>query len=131
MMDAIEITIPGLPAYSISPNSRSHWRVKHRESQELKQIAHLVGRSRLDPWTEDGVLGSVNLHWTIYLGKRRKMMDRDNATATLKPAMDGLVSSGMIQNDTQDIVRAITVDQVKWAEHQGEPKIVVRIEPAG
>ena len=33
-------------------------------------------------------------------------MDRDNATATLKPAMDGLVAAGVIDGDTAAIVRA-------------------------
>jgi hypothetical protein len=77
-----------------------------------------------------GPRGPVNLHWTIYLGKGRREMDRDNATATLKPAMDGLVTVDMIEDDTSKIVRAITVDQVKWASHKGQPRIVVTITPA-
>ena len=131
MSDAIVITIPAGPAYSISPNSRKHWRVKHRESQELKRIAIFSSLAERDYTTKPflSVLGPVNLYWTIYLGKRRYMMDRDNAMATMKPAMDGLVEAGVIEGDTQDIVRAITVDQVRWSDHKGDARIVVRIEP--
>jgi len=57
-------------------------------------------------------------------------MDRDNATATMKPALDGIVSAGAIEGDEQHIVRAITVDQVKWADHRGDARITVRIERA-
>ena len=120
---SVTIEIPSGPAYSISPNSRKHWRVKHRESQELKQIAFYSSMNG------ELVYGPVNLYWTIYLGKGRREMDRDNATATLKPAMDGLVQSGAIEGDTSKIVRAITVDQVKWMVHKGPPKIVVTITP--
>ncbi len=123
MSDAIEITIPAGPAYSISPNSRSHWRVKHREAQELKQVTRYA-------CPDEVVVGPVNLHWTVYLGKGRRLCDRDNITATLKPAMDGLVAERVIFDDNQDVVRAITVDQVKWSDHKGDARIVVRIEAA-
>ena len=125
----ITIEIPAGPAYSISPNSRKHWRVKHRESQELKQVAWA---SCLPPDRPELRLmqGPVNIHWTIYLGKGRRQMDRDNATATMKPALDGIVSAGAIEGDEQHIVRAITVDQVKWADHRGDARITVRIERA-
>lgn len=127
----ITIEIPAGPAYSISPNSRKHWRVKHRESQEAKWLAANVASNALrDDNADAGPRGPVNLHWTIYLGKGRKVMDRDNATATLKPYLDGLVTVDMIEDDTQDIVRAITVDQVRWAYHKGDAKIVVEISPS-
>src|SRR5690349_18009475 len=29
----VTLTIPGKPAYALSPNSRCHWRVKHRETE--------------------------------------------------------------------------------------------------
>jgi len=123
-MDAIEITIPAGPAYSISPNSRKHWRTKAAETKHLKQVTMLACLGA------DPIPGPVDLHWTIYLGKLRRPMDRDNATSTMKPAMDGLVKAGVIEDDTSEIVRAITVDQVKWATHKGQPTIVVEVRKA-
>ena len=130
MTDAIVIEIPAGPAYAISPNSRKHWRTKAKETKQLKETTILACLQLHEPYRFMLNSGPVDLHWTIYLGKLRRPMDRDNATSTMKPAMDGLVKAGVIEDDTSEIVRAITVDQVKWATHKGQPTIVVEVRRA-
>ena len=101
-------------------------RVKHKDSRELRdETIRICCLVYIYP-----IHGPVDLHWTIRLAKGRRVMDRDNATATLKPAMDGLVAAGVIDGDTAKIVRAITVDQVIWSDHRGQPEICVTITPA-
>lgn len=125
---SVSLTIPGTPAYALSPNSRAHWRVKHRESQAAKWAVKAA------VW-HDGELHAVPIHgpvrliWGINLAKRRKFMDRDNATATLKPFMDSLVDLGIIDGDTPDIVTDIKIHQFLYAEHgiaEGEIELTIQ-----
>ena len=83
---AVSLTIPGMPAYALSPNSRCHWRVKHQESQAAKwAVKAALATYGMDVLTDWDFHGPVRLIWGINLAKRRKPMDRTNATATLKP----------------------------------------------
>ena len=105
---SVTLTIPGRPAYSLSPNSRVHWRTQRAESKHAKYLTTLLCRD-VEP-----IHGPVRILWGIHLASRRKFMDRDNATATLKPFMDGLVEAGIIDGDTPDIVTAIEVQQLLY-----------------
>ena len=125
----VTLTIPGTPAYALSPNSRKHWRVKYRESVD----ARLTTFAALQDTTTDpasfGVHGPVKLIWVINLAKRRKLMDRTNATATLKPFEDALVELGVIDADTPDIVTGIEIHQNLYQCHgiaEGEIKCTIR-----
>ena len=123
---ATSITIPSTPAYTLSPNSRAHWRVKHRESQEVKQITALSCRDA------EPVHGRVSLIWTIFLPKRGKVRDLDNLVPCMKPAMDALVQAGIIDGDGPDVVERIYADQIPWAKHHiDDGRMAVGILPAG
>lgn len=126
----IILTFPGKPAYSLSPNSRQHWRVRHHESQEAKRLVRLIWLDRQqgdDPIAP--IHGPVVLQWGIHLARGRKFMDRTNATATLKPFEDGLVACGIIDGDTPDIVTRIDIDQFLYrVDHpivEGEIDVVI------
>jgi hypothetical protein len=122
------ITIPGTPAYALSPNSRVHWRVKHKETAQAKHdTAYAIRYHEAEP-----IHGPVTIHWGIYLARRRRFMDRDNAIATLKPHMDQLVASGIIDADTPDIVIDIKITQFLYnVDHTVEAgEIDVVITPA-
>lgn len=53
---------------------------------------------------------------------------------TLKPAMDGLVAAGVIEDDNTNIVTRIGLTQIGWREHkidQGELEVTITpIRPA-
>jgi hypothetical protein len=105
--ESLILKFPGTPAYALSPNSRKHWAVKARESKAAKWTVKAT-------WMEEereSVSGPVTITWGIHLARRRKFMDKDNATATLKPYMDGLVECGIIEGDTPDIVTDIKIWQ--------------------
>jgi hypothetical protein len=132
--EATVISIPAQPAYSLSPNSRAHWRKRHLESREAKAIVRIEwGNMTHGAFTPlQPVHGPVLLTWTVYKGKGRKSLDRDNLIPCLKPFMDGLVECGIIDGDTPDIVTAIHVEQVSYQDHGGPlGEIECRIEPAG
>jgi hypothetical protein len=105
--ESLILTFPGTPAYSLSPNSRTHWAAKARESRDAKWTVKAT-------WLEEPrepIKGPVTITWGIHLARRRKFMDKDNATATMKPYLDGLVECGIIEGDTPDIVTDITIWQ--------------------
>ena len=119
------ITIPAAPAYALSPNARTHHMVKARGTRDLFTVTYLtIGQEY--PLTM--IPGPVTLDWIIRLPKRRKHMDWDNAIATLKPAMDGLVAAGVIEDDNTNIVTRIGLTQIGWREHridQGELEVTI------
>jgi hypothetical protein len=75
MAEAV-ITIPGRPAYALSPNSRCHWRVKQKATQEAHWAVMAAIRDeeavggRIGPFE-----GPVSLHWTVYLDKGGRLRE--------------------------------------------------------
>jgi hypothetical protein len=125
LTEAVTVHIPSAPAYALSPNSRVHWRVKHRQSVAVKEATQMacIGVPALH--------GPVVLTWTIFLGKSGRRCDIDNLIPCLKPCQDMLALCGVIDGDTPDVVRQIVIaDQVLWATHRGLPYISVTITPA-
>lgn len=105
------VFIPGIPAYLLSPNSRSHWRRKHAESQELKQRTMTACR------LAHHVSGPVVIAWTIYLAKHGKKRDIDNLLPCLKPAQDAFVDRGYIDGDGPKVVVSVSVQQIVWSDY--------------
>lgn len=122
--EPITITIPASPAYALSPNARTHHMAKYHASEQLKVDTYWVAQEA------DTLTGPVTLDWIIRLPKRRYAMDWDNAIATLKPAMDGLVMAGVIEDDNTTIVTRIGLTQIGWAKHKIDGgELVVTITP--
>lgn len=124
---SLTLTIPGTPAYSLSPNSRSHWRVKHRETNDLA----LATKAAIG-YIYRHFPGPVRLRWTIYLAKRGKPRDLDNLLPCLKPAQDQIVRADIIPDDSPTYIpHTPTIEQVRWSDHKSEPRIVVTITEIG
>jgi hypothetical protein len=122
---SVTITIPGLPAYPLSPNARNHWAVKNRATEAARWSV----RSALGD-TFPTVDGPVSLAWTVYLDRGGRKRDQDNMIACLKAHQDALVFQGVIGGDSPRwIPETPTVKQIVWGSHHGEPKIVVTITP--
>jgi crossover junction endodeoxyribonuclease RusA len=83
------IVIPMLPDRALSPNARCHWREKARAVEELRvtaRLATLAGVPYLGLALDRGAVMDVEIAWCC----RRKVMDDDNAWASLKAARDGV-----------------------------------------
>ena len=123
---ATVLTILGTPAYSLSPNSRTHWAVKSRENRDAHwRVKLALGDNPINPITTP-----YRLHWTVYLERGGKKRDRDNAVACLKAHMDALVREGILPGDSPRwLIDVPTIEQIVWGTHRGDARIVVRIEP--
>ena len=120
----VTLTIPGTPAYSLSPNSRQHWAVKQRETT----TAHWQVRGAMHDYAGPFFAVPVRIAWTIYLDYGGKRRDMDNALASLKAHQDALVSEGVLPGDSPRwIPETPKVDQIVWSKHRSDPRIVVVI----
>ena len=92
--------ITKIPSASLSPNSRSHWRVKHKASKAIKRSTALGVRIALalDGKPEDLPWHEVELQATYY-HKCKRRRDPDNLVALLKYPIDGLVLGGLLIDD--------------------------------
>jgi Holliday junction resolvase RusA-like endonuclease len=122
------LVIPGTPAYSLSPNSRTHWAVKQRETRHARSLVMAVLSFRRDI---SRFTGPVQVAWTIYLPKGGKRRDTDNILPCCKPYLDQIVFAGIIPDDSPKYIpETPTVEQITWGEHRGEPHIDVQITEA-
>lgn len=81
------------PKPPLSLNDRSHWTVRYRKEQEIKEIVKLLARNaKLRPVER----ATVTLHYRPRDNRRR---DKDNLYATIKPCIDGLTAAGVFVDD--------------------------------
>jgi Holliday junction resolvase RusA-like endonuclease len=123
---SVTITIPGLPAYPLSPNARNHWAVKNRATEAARWAVKAEIANHPDECPE--VSGPVSIAWTVYLDRGGRKRDNDNMLACLKAHQDALVREGVICGDSPKwIPDTPTVKQVTWGTHKGDARIVVTI----
>ena len=100
--------ITKIPSASLSPNSRSHWRVKHKASKAIKRSTALGVRIALalDGKPEDLPWHEVELQATYY-HKCKRRRDPDNLVALLKYPIDGLVLGGLLIDDDMITIKPV------------------------
>lgn len=82
----------------LSMNDSEHWAPQARKRKEVRTTTALLARQAGIPHLETC---EVRLLWCVSNRRRR---DRGNMQATLKPAVDGLVDAGVIEDDAWWIV---------------------------
>jgi len=116
-----------IPSAALSPNSRKHWRVKHKASKAIKEAtAHAVQvalrlSKELDknklPWHE------IELQ-AVYYHHCNRRRDPDNLIALLKYPIDGLVLGGLLIDDDR-----ITLKPVERRIDKENPRLEMIINP--
>ena len=115
--------ITKIPSAALSPNSRSHWRVKHKASKAVKQAtaAGVQIAFQLDGEPEDLPWHEVELQATYYHNCKRRR-DPDNLIALLKYPIDGLVLGGLLIDDDM-----ITLKPVNRLIDKDNPRLELQI----
>jgi crossover junction endodeoxyribonuclease RusA len=86
------IVIPMEPPRELSPNARTHWSERQRwvrmwrDAGRLSVYGSLLAEQREAISALRGVAMDVEIHW----GKGRRVLDDDNAWASMKAARDGI-----------------------------------------
>ena len=110
----MNINIPMLPPKELSPNynpKRPHWAVKRRAAEEFKDTACMVAKIELLWYKANGgawqPIPRATIQPIFYVSSHRKR-DPDNWLAMLKPAIDGLVDTGLLIDDDSEHVELLT-----------------------
>ena len=119
-MTALELTIPA-PCDWLNANERLHWAEKARRTRIWRHAAHGAVLSQ-----HKGARFDVPVQITVTVHKTRAgRYDVANYGATAKAIVDGLVDSGLLEDD--DNTRVIGPD-MRAGEKRPEPCVVVRVE---
>jgi Holliday junction resolvase RusA-like endonuclease len=119
----IVVRIPGRPP---TPNARRHWRTTHRDNAEWKEYARrcavyaLQAHGDVRPHLEHA---DVAIEFVVPDKRRR---DIDNLISAQKPCLDGIVASGLLADDSGDVIRSVSYS-VRY--EKGVSETVYRITP--
>lgn len=116
---SVTLEIPVLPK-TLNEALRSHWTSYVRDSQRVGDaLAYsLVGKKPEAPLKTVAV--SIERHSS-------GILDRDNKFFTAKHVLDNLVKLGVLENDTEEIVRELSINQVK-IKRELPKKLIVTIK---
>ena len=79
------------PPGALSPNARVHWGAKARHAKKARSEAMLVAQSAA---RQAGFVPSDRLRvHLLFKPTTARIRDRDNALASMKPALDGIASA--------------------------------------
>lgn len=119
-MTALELTIPA-PCDWLNSNQRLHWTEKARRTRIWRYTAHGAALVQAK-----GVRFDVPVHITMTIHKTRAgRYDVANYGVTAKAIVDGLVDSGLLEDD--DNTRVVGPD-MRAGEKRPEACVVVRVE---
>jgi Holliday junction resolvase RusA-like endonuclease len=100
-----------LPGKALNPNSRSHWGARAKASKSQREDACFASRISLRDMRKEILANelSVSSEWErvfvqpVFFFKDRRKRDRDNCSASLKAARDGICDAmkkyGYVEDD--------------------------------
>lgn len=126
----ITIQLP-LPPVELQPNSRSHWALKNRIFQAYKQEAIVAAHPhKFDARTLKlpPLRTPVELR-LLFLYKVDRRHDEDNLLGSVKAALDGFVSAGLLFDDDSKHLR---VKGIEWqkAANGSKPAVLFNLVEA-
>jgi Holliday junction resolvase RusA-like endonuclease len=138
---ALNCRIPATPHRLCNPNAHAtpkiraelEWPLSIKPEHIIKfalrdQLREAAEMTALSIRPDDPIAGPVVLHVVIAYEKGRQTLDFDNAIASLKGAIDGIVRGGLMRNDKQ--VKGIHLDQIKDPDGLGYIDITVEAAEA-
>lgn len=139
MCASLTVRVPATPHKLLNPNtvrvtekqrSELDWPLPKKSVHIIKyalrqQLKDAVAWSCIEQRPKRPLTGPVMVHVVIGWEKGRMVMDFDNAIASCKGALDGLILGGWIVDDMQ--VQGMTLQQTKDPEKVGY--MVLTVEP--
>lgn len=103
----IVVTVPGLPP---TPNSlrRLNWHQRADQTRYWRDMAHWTALEAMShhPGTYPIESAAVRV---VIVAPTKARRDPDNALASVKGHLDGIVASGLLADDSFAVVRSLTV----------------------
>ena len=117
----LSITLPYLPPREFSPNSRVHWRTRHKAGVQAKN--DIIALVREQQWQGPPLEGAtVTVKWGL---PSKGAFDWDNLIARTKPLIAALVDAGVL---TGDSVRDYQ-PEYGWFYNPKKPQTVIEVTP--
>lgn len=121
----LTIHIPALPPKEASPNWRGHWTEKYRAMRDYKTLVIVKAREAMRANHPTQPIPTARLSITFIVKDRRYIKDGDNAIASLKAAIDGIVEAGILKDD-----KYIKVSPVRYEiDKDRAPGTIIEIQP--
>ena len=119
----MKIVLPNLPPKEANPNNNSHYytRSKVRREQQEQIIGYVLSISKRPP--EPLNKAHITITWKSADNRNR---DIDNLFSAMKGSLDGLVSAGVIIDDSAKHV-SYTL-KYEWGDGIEESQTVIEIE---
>lgn len=92
------VVVLPLPAKELGPNSRAGWRATAKATAKARLDAKLAAIDAMNRAGVNGPWVSATVRPVFYHGTKRQR-DKDNLSASLKAARDGVVAAGLLTND--------------------------------
>lgn len=120
----LTITLP-LPHPNLSPNARVHHMVLYRHKTKARSDAKIAAVAAMAKagFMDYPKWASATVQCTFYFASNRNR-DKDNASASMKYAMDGLADAQIVVNDSafQPLTPVFEIDK-------DDPRVEVEITP--
>ena len=119
---ALTIVLYDVPPAEIRGNSRAHFRTVRSINRQRREIAKLL---TLDRMQETGIKSLKPRVLVSYHFYNTREIDLDNLIIGMKPTLDGIVDSGLIEDDkTSNVKLAAEFSLCK----KGEKKTIITIK---
>ena len=119
---ALTIVLYDVPPAEIRGNSRAHFRTVRSINRQRREIAKLL---TLDRMQETGIKSLKPRVLVSYHFYNTREIDLDNLIIGMKPTLDGIVDSGLIEDDKPSNVKlAAEFSLCK----KGEKKPIIKIK---
>lgn len=93
----VTIELP-LPSPKLSPNARTHWRVKAKVTKRARIDAKYATLDAINRTPGAGLWEDATVQAAFYFRDRRRR-DKDNMLASLKAYVDGIADARLVAND--------------------------------
>lgn len=105
----------------LSPNVRAHWAAKRRHAKTIEKVCFAVWYDAGKPRASGPVLVTITL-------RRSREMDKDNALACCKSAIDAVFKGCVTPDDGPDYVTFNPVVQVIGTQYRERPEVEFLVE---
>ena len=138
-MEPFTISVPGPLGANLGQNAHVHWRVK---AQATRAARDQWWAATFDSAGWDDSFGRVRLTFRGFFCRRTRARvgearfvgyrprDLDNLVAAMKPAVDGLVDAGLVEDDDKTRVR-YGDHEITWVDSFDEERVEILVQPLG
>lgn len=126
---SLTINLP-LPPKACSPNFKGHWAEKGRATKQYREAARMLCyAAKPKDWDAERISIKPEFFLSRHDTRGYHPLDKQNAIASLKAAIDGLVDAGLLPNDSNNkIVWEDPILHRSLKEHKGKAAVLLHIE---